>query len=299
MVIRRQLVRPPMFTPSLYGLMSVAEIRDDPNPHWKLGVNYLDLCGIADTTYDECVNGVDSLVVPPPADKATTASINYRGAAPFTVYSRIDCSPVGFWNDAPTNARQSLERTEGWAVEQTIWTGNVPVSGGGSDDLIYPYLTSDMTTVDDQGITTFTAASLAATGGPHLASIAMGYLESALADCYNGQGVIHVPALLLPTLIAHHQVKLDGNRYRTCNGNLVAVGNGYPGTGPGGVAHPEGGAWMFATGAVFVYRSDVTVLSGTEAFDRDTNTVQVITERTYAVGWECCHFAVLTLLGDL
>jgi hypothetical protein len=294
MAIRHIVRQSPIFTPSPNGLLSVSEIRDDSDAHWQLGVTYPDLCGIAGTTYDECVSGLSPLVVPDPDPKTATTEHAYRGAAPFTVYTRIDCSPVGFWDDAQASVRRALERTESWAVERTVWTGSTPVTGG---NLVYPSLTADAD-LTVNGIVLATTANVPVSGALAPAA-ALGELEAALANCYNGQGVIHVPARLIPTLAERDLLVRDGARLRTWNGNLVAAGNGYPGTGPGNTAPPTGAAWMYATGAVFVYRSDIFTTPNVASLNRETNTVEIIAERTYVAGWECCHFGVLTSLGVL
>jgi hypothetical protein len=56
---------------------------------------------------------------------------------------------------------------------------------------------------------------------------------------------------------------------------------------------------MYATGAVFYFRGDVMVNPRAESLDRSVNTVKMIAERTYVLGWDCCHFAVQTSLGGI
>jgi hypothetical protein len=86
----------------------------------------------------------------------------------------------------------------------------------------------------------------------------------------------------------------DGPRLRTINGSYVVSGGGFPNTGPDGTAAPAGTAWLYFTGQPFIYRSrDVRTFMREESFDRSTNLLKVIAERTYLVGWDCCHYAVL------
>jgi hypothetical protein len=36
-----------------------------------------------------------------------------------------------------------------------------------------------------------------------------------------------------------------------------------------------------------------------EALDRARNDVVLVAERTYVIGWDCCHFAVPVRLGGI
>jgi hypothetical protein len=84
---------------------------------------------------------------------------------------------------------------------------------------------------------------------------------------------------------------------RTLAGNLVVPGVGYTGSSPAGAAPAEGTTWIYATGAVFGFRSGVYVREFPGTFDRAENTVRMIASRTYLFGFECCHLAALTTLG--
>ena len=140
-----------------------------------------------------------------------------------------------------------------------------------------------------------TVASPAVTGAD--AAHALGELEADLADCYSGQGIIHVPRVALPTLAAWNLVEERDGRLYTTAGNLVVVGGGYTGSGPDGSAPAAGTAWIYATGAVFGYRGDVQVTSPRDSIDRSANTMRMIAERTYVLGFECCHLAAHIVLG--
>jgi hypothetical protein len=89
-------------------------------------------------------------------------------------------------------------------------------------------------------------------------------------------------------------IEVRGGVLMTKSGNLVAAGSGYPGTGPSGQAITPTTSWMFATGPVFAYASQTRVNDLRTALDRSTNTVKYIAERTYVIGWDCCHAAVQT-----
>jgi hypothetical protein len=300
----RQIVDPPAFTPLGFGLLQVAQDVSPTtagDPHWQQGVTWTSRCveaGMGSLTYEECivVTGAGSGPVPPPGSLTGNVGFPDRGATPFTVYTEFDCSPVGN-DDALKKAQEALAQTESWQVERAFWTGiaaNQPV--------VWPHLAASQAAVDPQGIILQTAAVVAASGAgqasnPNDVADGLGQLEGVLADCYNGVGVIHVPQFALPSLDAYGLVKATGGVMKTLNGNLVAVGAGYPGTSPTGAARGFGQTWLYATGAIELRRSPVRYFAPKESFDRAENTRKMIAYRTYVIGWDCCHAAVLIGLG--
>ena len=54
-------------------------------------------------------------------------------------------------------------------------------------------------------------------------------------------------------------------------GNLVVPGVGYTGSSPAGVAPAAGTSWIYATGAMFGFRSDVYAREFPGTFDRAKN----------------------------
>jgi hypothetical protein len=101
----------------------------------------------------------------------------------------------------------------------------------------------------------------------------------------------------LPTFAAWNLVVKDRNQYFTPCGTRVVVGAGYANVGPDGLVALPGTAWIYATGQVFGYRSDVFFTRVPESFDRAENTVRMLAERTYVLGFECCHLAANISLG--
>lgn len=293
----------PPFTPSPYGLLSVVQFITSASSHWQNGVTWTSHCletGMGNSTYDECiaVTGVGDVAEPPTKNENVDAID--RGATPFTPYVRFDCATVG--NDEATLvATDALAQAEPWQVERAFWTGLVE-----GRSIVFPHLAANATLRDAQNVLLQSAASVVATGSFDPAA-GLGLLEAALADCYNGVGVIHVPVKALPTLSAWGLVRRDagrdgvtgqlGRQLRTANGNLVAVGAGYPGTSPAGAAAGTEQSWIYATGAVFAYRGPVRYARERESIDRSSNTISMIAERTYVLGFDCCHVAVLVDLG--
>jgi hypothetical protein len=304
----RQIVDPPSFTPLAYGLLSVME-QPTPQPdHWQQGITYEPLCsvnvsGMGALTYDECivVTGAGGGPPAPPDFSVNGLQQSTRGALPFTTYVEFDCSTVGLQN-AQALAEQALSAAEPWQVERAFWTG---LAAG--QTVVFPHLAASAQVLDATGILLQSAAvnvtgtgSVGVVGDLVNIETALGLLEAALANCYNGVGVIHVPQLLVPTMDAWGIIRAQGPIMKTLNGNRVAVGAGYPGTGPDGSARAGNTCWMYATGNVFGYRTDVRVRApdtSAASLDRSTNTRKMIAERTYVIGWDCCHFAVQTAIG--
>lgn len=292
----RLIVNPPAFTPSPYGLLSVAQVvTGDGTPHWQNGVTWQSRCLVpmGRLTYDECIAVTGSGGPPPePSVKTEMMDLTLRGATPFTAYAKFDCALVGM-DEALKIATDALAQSEPWQVERAFWSG---VADGRA--VVFPRLAANAVVSDAQGIQLQSAASIVATGAAVDIVTGLGLLEAALADCYNGVGVIHVPVKALPSLQAHGLVTAQGGKLRTLNGNLVAVGAGYPSTSPSGVTSPAGEAWLYATGAVFMYRGDVQVPTDrVSSVNRATNTREMIAERTYVLGFDCCHHAILVDLG--
>lgn len=285
----RQIVDPPAFTLLPYGLWDAVQPRTPSSPHWQQGVTWIERCPTAGTTYDECLAVTGTGAPPEPAAKADNTDQTFRGATPFTVFAEFDCSPVGI-GDAATVAEDALARVEQQQVEAAFWTGTA-----GSQGVVFPHLAADAEVLDAQDIVLQQAATTVVTGAD--AVRALGDLEAELASCYAGQGIIHVPRSVLPILAAWHLVVERDGALFTTGGNRVVVGGGYTGTGPDGTAPDEGAAWIYATGAVFGYRSAVRVTSPRESIDRAENTMRMIAERTYVLGFECCLLAAHVLVA--
>lgn len=286
----RPIVEPPAFSSLPHGLWEVAAKPTAPS-HWQHGVTWIERCPTGATTYDECLAVTGTDAPPAPPTKSDNVDQTFRGATAFTVYARFDCSPIGLGTDEINSvARDALERIESRQVETAFWTGTA-----GGQSVVFPRLAASTEVLDSDGIVLQSAASVCITG----ADIAhgLGELEQCLADCYAGQGVIHVPASVLPTMDAWGLVQARGDRLVTRAGNRVVVGGGYPGTGPAGQAAAAGTSWIYATGAVFGYRGSVFATRLAQSFDRAENSIQMLAERTYVLGFECCLLAALVNLG--
>ncbi len=298
----RVVVDGPSFTPLPYGLWDAVQKPTADTNHWQNGITWIDRCGNGDTLYEECI-AVTGSGGSPTGQAALSSNITQtnRGATSFACYVEFDCSPVGL-QDAQTIADTALEKVSGYQLEKAFWTGvaGKTSSGGIAQTTVFPHLAA-VSAVNDPGNSTIVlqpAASQAASGGATTdVADGLGQLQSALASCYHGLGVIHIPTAALPTFVAWDLVEeRDGGLY-TMTGNRVVVGSGYPGTSPTGAAPAAGTTWIYGTGAVFGYQASVNIGSLVELFDRTENTYHMVAEQVYVIGFECCLIATQIALG--
>jgi hypothetical protein len=288
------LVDPPRRQPMPFGVFTVVDERLVDDPHLLQGVEYQPLCGGSGTTFDYCVTGG------PGPGFYPTASRQMRAATPFTVFSELVCSPVGdTWDQAYKDVTDILQTTEQYQVERALWTGQV----AGLDNTMYPHLAaaSPVTAAIVPGglTTTLQTQAVIVSGGPVSAATGIGLLEGALGACYDGVGVLHVPETAIPALANLNMIFRDGKNLRTHNGNLVVAGAGYTGTSPAGVAPSPGSTWMYATGQFFMYRGSIKTFTRESSLNRANNTFTAVAQRTYVLGWDCCHFAVQINTGSV
>ena len=293
----RQIIDGPGFVALPNSLWDAAQHPSSSGPHWQQGVTWEEWCGGGGTAMDECLAVTGTGGAPAPQTSLTgNVTQTNRGATAFTVYTEFDCSPVG-QGEVVDQAEAALLRSEAYQVSRAFWTGTAGATAGGAATTVWPHLAANTVLNDTQGIRLQTAASPLVTGGDD-AAVVLGELEAGLAACYGGEGVIHVPYTALPSLASQRLVTAgDDGRLRTPAGNLVVAGQGYTGSGPDGSAPAAGTSWIYATGALFGYRSDVFVRQFPDTFDRSENTVRAMASRTYLLGFECCHLAALLNLG--
>lgn len=281
---RGVLLPGPVIEPTRYGLLSVVQgPYEFPSPEAEGGVEWEDaLCGDVFTTLPGC--GLDST----PPVKSLTGGPTFEDADPFTIYATYDCSTGGRrTQDAFDIARARLLANEGKGVERVFWTG---VTNAGT---ILPSLAGGNANGD------IPVVDLTPAGGALCPIDAVAALESNLADCSPGLGVIHANYGLATYLFAENLVINDNGQLRSGTGQRFAFGAGYPGTGPAGNTPAAGETWMFATGPVIAWRGDVFMTPDEvgAAVDRSINQITVFAERTWAVGFSCCLFAVRVALG--
>jgi len=299
----RLVVEGPSFTTLPYGLWDAVQKPTADTNHWQNGITWVERCGNGDTLYDECIAVTGTGGAPASGQAALSQNITQtnRGATSFACYAEFDCSPVGL-PDAASIAETALDKVAAYQLEKAFWTGvaGKTTSGGVGQTTVFPHLAASATLLDpgNSTIVLQPTASQAASGGATTdVADGLGQLQGALASCYHGAGVIHIPTTALPTFIAWDMVEdRDGGLY-THTGNRVVVGQGYPGTSPAGAAPAAGTTWIYGTGAVFGYQASVNIGSLVELFDRTENTYHMVAERVYVLGFECCLFATQIQLG--
>jgi len=283
------------FTAPQFDLLSTATPLDMADAHWRMGITWEPLCPESSGTYDPCTAVVDNAgtaeQAPAPPAKSATTEWQTRGATAFTAYSRIDCSPVGQWDQLSETNQQALLRSEARFVETAFWSG---VAGG--QTVVFPHLAAD-SEVEDGGDLLQPAATVV-TATPQEIAVGIAMLEDAMRDCYPGVATIHLPIRLAAIASEHDLITARSGRMYTAIGSKVVIGD-YPGTAPDGTT-TDGATWVYATGEVFFVREPTpTRFSIADSFDRNVNTVEVIAERTYVIGWDCCLFAVPILNGEI
>ena len=277
-------VPPPKVTGRDYGLLSVVEPFTPDDGHWEGGITWDDFyCIDLHSTVGFCpipVTGSNPKI----ADRDFSACC----ADPFVVYSSYDCPPVGTLSqDAFQIAKNRLEIVEGTTIEGVFWTG---IAEDG--EVVNPSLAFGNDTCGSGPI------DLTPSGGPVGVVASIAVLESALGDCSPGVGVIHANYGVASFLAANRLIYERNNAWYTVTGQKVALGTGYPGTGPGNIPAASGTTWMFATGPMILMRSEVFLTPERyhDAVDHNLNNVTVYAERVYALGWSCCLFAIRVML---
>lgn len=252
------LVTSPTVTAPRFGLLSVATLIDDPDPHWIGGVEYDSAAAPA--------------AVADPVDPCTTPEANepidgiptvLDGA--FRLWSGVTCKLPGRTEEEfAARAAAQLTAGESSALELAIWSqGEHPLVGAETD---------------------FPAGQVVQSP-----AAALGALEAWLWESYAGTGVIHVPRQAVPLLASLDLISVDSGRLRTVLGTAVSAGS-YPGTGVGGAVPADGQLWLAATPAVSYRRSTIRTVS---TFDPTTNVEQVFASRFYLPMWEGMSAAVL------
>lgn len=285
----RDWAEPPVFTPLQYRL---ADAADGPHPfagHQALGVMFTpDPCSLPLETTTACVSGIG-------AAKQATGSIPVRATDSFAVYTWLDCSLVGTGEAELRRRTEAAHRNNAqFVVERTFWTGGTFATS--------PHLAEDTPITEVVGGSTVNlqTAATAITGTVDIVE-GISRLEQAMADCYGGTPFIHVPRGVTAHLATQNLVTAKGPRLVTTNGSIVVPAPGYPGTSPAGAAPPAGTTWIYATGSVKMWQSDLMwqAHDARELLRRDVNDSVLIVEQRFMFAWDCCHFAIPVSLGGV
>lgn len=289
-----------------HGLLVSLEPHHLDDPHWQAGIEWESDCSVdLSSTLPSCpddellaplltetedsilTESSEDIVLESPITKSTDGSLVFCNAEPFTVYGSYKCSTVGRpVSEAHAIALGRLKRNKERAIEQIFWTGNTTVGS------VSPSLQGGN---DSCGVLPVDLTPLA---GALSTVSAIATLESAIADCIpGGVGVIHFNYGFLPYMASNYLVNEKDGKFYSPSGQLIIAGAGYPGTGPGNIPAAAGETWLFATGPMAVYESDIFYTANEDqSIDRRVNSITYIAEQTFSVIWECCLFAVRVAL---
>lgn len=291
MVSLRDWATPPAFTPLQYRLVDAVDGPHSYVGHQKLGLMFSpDSCTLPLETTTVCVSGVGEL-------KQATGDVVNRGADSFAVYTWIPCGLVGIGEAALRRRTLAAHQNNvQYVVERTFWTGgNASTSQHLAED------TPITEVVGGSTVNLQTAATVLVTGAVDVVE-GIARLEQAMADCYGGTPLIHVPRGVTAHLSANMLIRETGKLIKTIgNGSIVVPGPGYPGTSPAGVAPAAGTAWLYATGSVKMWQSEPIWMArdARELLYRPTNDSVLILEQRFTLAWDCCHFAIPVSLGGI
>lgn len=261
--------------PLRYSLLQAAYGPYDLPQHAGLGgIQYTtSVCGDG---YGYQVACVGSLATKTFADGITTVT-----GLPFVVYSTLVCGAVGFSQD---ELRQMvvnrLLSVENKVVETLFSSGTFQMAPSLANN------TPVATTVVGAGVTSVEVLSELERAG---------YCTSS----YGQPLFIHAPIPVLNDLISNHVLSWDGQRWRTPMGSIVSSGCYANLTPAGAAAATDGTFWMYATGAVNIWRapeSQIFVNPVEGSLDRTTNQQRMLAEREYVLTTECTTYAKAVVL---
>jgi hypothetical protein len=266
------LVAPPPTEAFRGGLFAAATFQDLPGDgrRWECGIQYEDIACAKPEGW--------SAVCPPaiPEDKPATLGFPLVEGTPFTIVLGVDCKLVGYsLDEMEQRVRNAFVLCEQRAVEDIFWTGSLGNNALANPDCVVP-----------DGLTTDNPLTI-------LGGVAA--IESYMGENYCGTPVIHAPRAVAAYAAANNLIVGGTGRQTTPLGTQWAFGGGYTAnTGPDGTPAPDGVAWLYATGAVNIWRSEVWTNPDDlrYAFNTRNNDVQLYAERQYVIAWSCACVAV-------
>lgn len=247
-------------------LESVPHVEEDTD-RWEAGFNFWREACVEPGAWAPCVQGSGRQK---DLSGGTPKEVWYD---PFVAYVPFTCTAAGFPREDFQGRLKEMAEA-GWtkAIEREFWSGTLIDTN--------PHILSGDGTPD--GPDYLSAA-------PVGAEAALVLLTQGLADCGSGSlGVLHAPPAVVELWMKGGLIHEDENGVlRTgARGDIVVAGSGY--------SHENGYA-AYATGLIEVRLGSPTYVPDTfaEAFDRATNTVTYLLERTAAVTHTgCCVLGV-------
>lgn len=135
---------------------------------------------------------------------------------------------------------------------------------------------------------------------PFTLAAGIGLLEGTLGSTQCGDPYIHLPRELGALAARYNQTFGAGGVLRSALGSLFSFGVGYGNVGPDGTPAPDGVAWIYGTGPVFLARTAPFMNPPTfaDALDREINRVYWWAQRRYLLATDtCASFAVAVTAG--
>jgi len=180
---------------------------------------------------------------------------------PFTLYAfNDDAVPGHTLAEHEANAITRLTKGEQYGAERHLWTAMLSEAGAPSDASAYPI------------------------------HVGLGVAEQSISEVYEAQGVLHMNRLT--AMACAPFLKVEGGRMLTALGTPVVVGGGYSPLGP----ISEVGT-IIATGPLVMYRGDIDTREN--AVNRAINSVSIVAQRDYVIGWDCSALAVTVNLCNV
>lgn len=263
----------------------------DPDPDkWVNGISYEPMDNSDLQVFDPC--DISTVMTP----QTPPAVMTWE---PYSLFADDSCNPNAWTTHdwvGRVGARMKVGKHK--AVEKEFWSGALAQAANNGN----------------YWLTKIGSTQVAPSGTPVTVHKAFELLDQALANCGIGsRGFIHCPVSALPYLTT---VRRDGNMLLNARDTKVVPGEGYDGSGPGGVPAATGTAWIFATGPVRTWlddynspdegfydgmklvpdlRRDPNLIY--QALDRKINKVVVRGEVTALAEWDTqCWFSVLATL---
>lgn len=288
----------PAYTPLRFGLFSAASLPAS-SERWRMGIQRVQPpCLAASSLVALPCTGAP--VTGAPSDDTVISQVS----TVFRVYSWLPCAVPGWGNDLSdlrNRTQLMLTNGEARAVEAVFWTGETSDGGGP----IYPHLQANadvFATAQGAHQVRLQQAADTLTSAPVDAVEAIMEIEAALADCYGGEGVIHVPRRALAQLDRFAVVRQAGQQLCTLGGNVVAAYSPLAAGGPPSGAAPSGTGspqWFYGTGPVEVFRGPIQDYNVQPAdfIGSDDNSTVYVVGRDYTITYDCCLVAAEAVLG--
>lgn len=251
-------------TPSapLHNLLSVPGVLQTGG-RWDGGINFWGYTTDTPSTWAACTGGTFDV-------KDDAGEIAGAGFDAFAIYITEDCTTISVASDLEgfrQRANVVLEATQSFALEHALASGVDQLPGNkfmGDPDLV----------------------SLATNVS---ARVGISYLENAIGAT-GRRGMIHItPAVAIAAGVALDNLDNPQPVLITPSGNVIVVGAGYIGAAPPGKTAPAATKdWIFATGPVAAYLSEILVGPGDVMgmVDHEYNDVVYRAEKLAWVGWD-------------